>query len=207
MFGRTLYAILYPVTISYPIMSKKILISPEDQALFRKEMQDVTPLTTKKPKLTTANRPPLPIVKRQRDLFEDLAPKVKLWEDLSDYYANPVQAESMLSYQRSGIGRAQIQALNTGNIIYQAKLDLHGLKPDAAKEQLNQFLIRQIQQQHRWVLVIHGKGGRFGETPVLKNLVNHWLQQIPTVLAFHSAQPKHGGTGSVYVLLKNIDNY
>ena len=207
MFGRTLYAILYPVTISYPIMSKIILISPEDQALFRKEMGDVTPLTTKKPKLTSTNRHHPPIIKRPRDLFEDLAPKVKRWDDLSDYYANPVQAESMLSYHRPGIGRAQIQALNSGKIIYQAKLDLHGLKSDTAKEQLSQFLVRQIQQQHRWVLVIHGKGGRFGETPVLKNLVNHWLQQIPTVLAFHSAQPKHGGTGAVYVLLKNIDNY
>lgn len=207
MLGRTLYAILFLVTISYPIMSKKIPISPEDQALFRKEMEDVTPLTAKKPKLAAATRPLPPMLKRPRDLFEDLAPKVNLWEDLSDYYANPVQAESMLSYHRSGIGRAQIQALHTGNLRYQAKLDLHGLKPDAAKEQLSQFLIRQIQQQHRWILVIHGKGGRFGETPVLKNLVNHWLRQIPTVLAFHSAQSKHGGTGAMYVLLKNIDNY
>ncbi|EXJ09223.1 Smr domain protein [Nitrincola nitratireducens] len=37
---------------------------------------------------------------------------------------------------------------------------------------------------------------------MIKSCVNDWLQQIPQVLAFTSAQPKDGGTGAVYVLLK-----
>ena len=37
---------------------------------------------------------------------------------------------------------------------------------------------------------------------MFKGCVNTWLQQLDAVQAFHSAQPRHGGTGSVYVLLR-----
>jgi hypothetical protein len=36
----------------------------------------------------------------------------------------------------------------------------------------------------------------------LKGYVQHWLQELEEVQAFHSAQPVHGGTGAVYVLLR-----
>ncbi|HCJ39858.1 MAG TPA: DNA endonuclease SmrA, partial [Halieaceae bacterium] len=60
----------------------------------------------------------------------------------------------------------------------------------------------------RTLLITHGKG--FGNkeksgSGVLKGYVNRWLQDIDDVQAFHSAQPQHGGTGSVYVLLRKSD--
>ncbi|MGV3740382.1 MAG: Smr/MutS family protein [Gammaproteobacteria bacterium] len=182
-------------------MTKKSSLSPEDLALFHSEMQHVTPLKSKKPKIPNERlmTPPLPTRSKQPEPLQE--ENYTGW-DLSDYYANPVQSESLLIYHQPGIGKQQLHALKTGNLTYQAKLDLHGLKPDAAKERLCQFLRQKIQQQQRWVLIIHGKGGRFGEAPILKNLVNLWLRQIPIVLAFHSAHPKHGGPGAIYVLLK-----
>jgi DNA-nicking Smr family endonuclease len=64
----------------------------------------------------------------------------------------------------------------------------------------------------RTVLLIHGKGenspGRGLEqerASVIKGYVNHWLRQLPSVQAFHSARPQHGGTGAVYVLLRKGD--
>jgi DNA-nicking Smr family endonuclease len=36
----------------------------------------------------------------------------------------------------------------------------------------------------------------------LKSHIAVWLPQINAVLAFHSAQRHHGGTGAVYILLK-----
>jgi len=39
---------------------------------------------------------------------------------------------------------------------------------------------------------------------VIKNKVNSWLRQHQDVLAFHSAMPKDGGNGAVYVLLKKL---
>lgn len=195
-------------------MNKKTTLSPEDQALFQKEMRGVKPLD---PVHTSRhNEPTLPPAyvprlagrsaggHRQGEQATGLCKGTRtLLYDLSDYYANPIQAESHLSYQQFGVGKKQMDGLRKGELVYQGKLDLHGLHPDAAKERLIQFLNNHIALQHRWVLIIHGKGGRFGEAPVLKNLVNHWLPQIPSVLAFRSAQPKHGGTGAVYVLLKS----
>jgi DNA-nicking Smr family endonuclease len=52
------------------------------------------------------------------------------------------------------------------------------------------------------VLIIHGKGGYDGGPSLLKSQVNHWLKQMPEVLAYHSAVRQHGGLGAVYVLLK-----
>ena len=51
---------------------------------------------------------------------------------------------------------------------------------------------------------MHGKGLRSGPAgPVLKNSVQHWLSQWDEVLAFVSAQPRDGGSGALYVLLKH----
>ena len=185
-------------------MTQKPPISPEDYALFQKEMQSVTPLKAKKPKVSPDRTPPTVMPKKRPHPIDLPFPHNSrgLCDDLSDYYAHPVQSETLLHYHQPGVSRLQVHALKTGTLSYQAKLDLHGLKPDAAKERLGQFLSQQMQQQHRWVLIIHGKGGRFGEAPVLKNLVNRWLPQIPQVLGFHSAQAKHGGAGAMYVLLK-----
>ena len=61
----------------------------------------------------------------------------------------------------------------------------------------------------RTLLITHGKG--FGNkeksgSGVLKGYVNRWLRDIEDVQAFHSAQPQHGGTGSVYVLLRKSED-
>jgi hypothetical protein len=77
-----------------------------------------------------------------------------------------------------------------------------------------QHLIEQAQAEgDRCLLIIHGKAGagytdesgdiRGAGQALLKSHVNHWLQQVDDVLAFASALPKDGGTGAVYVLLKN----
>lgn len=181
-------------------MTKKPSLSSEDSDYFQHAMRDVTPLKTPKPKLNLKPAPPPAGPVRRKAVYS--APKSTTLWDLADYYAEPVQAESLLYYQQPGVSKAQTQALKTGNLTYQAKLDLHGLKPDSAKDRLIHFLQGAVENQQRWVLIIHGKGGQFGEAPVLKNLVNRWLMQIPIVLAFHSAHPKHGGTGAVYVLLQ-----
>lgn len=121
---------------------------------------------------------------------------------LSSYYTDEVLAHTTLSYVSHGIPAKRFRELKTGTIPWQAKLDLHGLTTEDARETLLAFILRQYEAGHRSILIIHGKGGVHGEAPVLKNLVNHWLKQIPTVLAFHSAKPKDGGTGALYVLLK-----
>jgi DNA-nicking Smr family endonuclease len=55
----------------------------------------------------------------------------------------------------------------------------------------------------RTVIILHGKGDRNPDkVATIKSHLAVWLPQIEEVLAFHSAQKQHGGTGAVYVMLK-----
>ena len=53
------------------------------------------------------------------------------------------------------------------------------------------------------VLIRHGVGIKNKTKPgILKSFVNKWLPELPAVLAYHTAQRHHGGSGATYVLLK-----
>lgn len=73
-----------------------------------------------------------------------------------------------------------------------------------AQEQLNDFVLQARARGIHCIRIIHGKGyGSSNKGPVIKPLVNRWLQRRAEVLAFCSARPVDGGTGAVYVLLKS----
>jgi DNA-nicking Smr family endonuclease len=56
------------------------------------------------------------------------------------------------------------------------------------------------------VVIRHGIGIKNKTKPgILKNYVNKWLQELPAVLAFHSALKYQGGSGVTYVMLKKSD--
>ncbi len=124
---------------------------------------------------------------------------------LSDFIQETVLSETVLSYADVSVRGPRFQALKSGSIRWEARLDLHGLTIEKARQELIQFLHHQSTNNHRCVLIIHGKGGHQGAPPVIKNQINRWLPQFPNVLAFHSAQAKDGGTGALYVLLKRND--
>ena len=168
--------------------------SDEDKHLFRKMMRSVTPLNEKpnnksrsEAKFKPKQNQPLP-----------LPPELTY---LSDQYYEQVHSDTVLTYCCSTFSANRFRELKNGAIFWENRLDLHGLRIDEARDTLCHFIYQQIQYKHRCALIIHGKGGRHRE-PLLKNLVNHWLKQIPQVLAFHSAINKHGGTGALYVFLK-----
>ena len=55
------------------------------------------------------------------------------------------------------------------------------------------------------MLVITGKGVWRSDSGILKEMVPRWLNEVPNrarVLAIANAQPRHGGSGALYVLLK-----
>lgn len=178
-------------------MSKDNL-SDEDRALFRQVMKSVKPLKGTG-KIDVQPSQPSPIIKKPLQSYP-VARASELY--LSNYYTNEVQSGTTLSYARQGFPVKRLRDLKQGQIAWEAKLDLHGLKPEAAQESLVTFILQASANNYRSLLIIHGKGSLRGEAPVLKNLVNHWLPQIEQVSAFHSALPKDGGSGALYVLLK-----
>lgn len=173
-------------------------MSDEDKALFLDHMRSVTPLNKKiKRENTPAPKPPIP--PKRKDLPQTINKKEYY---LSDVIKDTVLSEMTLSYAQQGLSYQRFKELKTGQIRWEARLDLHGLKSDNAREVLCDFIRNQAANNKRCLLIIHGKGGHQGSPPVIKNLLNRWLPQMDEVLAFHSALPKDGGTGAVYVLLK-----
>ena len=105
-----------------------------------------------------------------------------------------------------GVGKRTALRLKRGQLAIEGRIDLHGMTQDKAHRALEGFLTASQAAGKRCVLVITGKGLRpTGETGVLRNLVPRWMNAPAIrgrVLGFSTAQPRDGGTGALYVLLK-----
>lgn len=110
------------------------------------------------------------------------------------------------------IERRLKQRLSRGRSDVDAKVDLHGLRQDEAHSVLRGFLLRASHNHARIVLVVTGKGTRSGaddgwrERGVLRRSVPHWLAEPELrhiVLGFEEASASHGGSGALYVRLRN----
>lgn len=128
-----------------------------------------------------------------------------LLNSLVDEGVEPLDAWYVLAFKRPGIQHGVYKKLRQGRYEIDARLDLHRLSVKQARMDVHSFIQDAMQYGLRTVLILHGKGQRKTEqekTAVLKGYVQHWLQELEEVQAFHSAQAVHGGTGAVYVLLR-----
>lgn len=166
----------------------------DDDDLFRQAMRGVAPL---KPDNRIRRKPaPKKPPSRRDDHGEP---------DLSGFTDNTFEqtCPERLYFERpGGAQKSVLKKLRAGELPIDSTLDLHGLTVDQAREQLIDFIEECRQFDYRHVIIIHGKGFRSQSKPVIKPMVNRWLRQSDQVLAFCSAQPKDGGTGAVYVLLR-----
>jgi DNA-nicking Smr family endonuclease len=169
----------------------------DELQLFRDAVKDITPLRHDKV-----------IHQTSKPRHQTSAIETQETDQIIDILSDEAEMESIqpldrLSYSHSGIQKRVLKKLRRGQYITIDTLDLHGLTLKQAKKYLLHFLATAFQVESSCVSIIHGKGHRSGnKEPVLKQHTNHWLKQHPRVLAFHSAQPKDGGTGAVYVLLR-----
>lgn len=108
----------------------------------------------------------------------------------------------MLSFTRPGVQHGVFKNLRLGKYDIHSTLDLHGKTVEQSRQAVWGFIKDCYQQGVRCGLITHGKGQGREEPAKLKSCVNHWLPQIDTVLAFHTAQKQHGGLGATYILLK-----
>jgi DNA-nicking Smr family endonuclease len=106
-------------------------------------------------------------------------------------------------FVRPGLQQKHVRRLRRGQMPIAAEADLHGMRIHEARVLLEGFLRDCRNEGLRCVRVIHGKGlGSRGGQAVLKWEVDGWLRRHEGVMAFCTAQPRDGGTGAVYVLLK-----
>lgn len=177
------------------------MIDDDERALFRQAMRDVRPLRGPAPSASTRPRPrPRAWARFTRDerravLQESLATNVSR-------FAPVVEAGEELLFRRPHVSPPLFRQLRAGSFRVEAECDLHGLTQQQAGPQLSAFIAEALIDGCRVVRIVHGKGlgsGRRG--PVLKALVNAYLQRVDAVLAFASGREVDGGVGATLVLL------
>tara|TARA_B110000211_G_scaffold172565_1_gene194818 strand:- start:531 stop:1112 length:582 start_codon:yes stop_codon:yes gene_type:complete len=113
---------------------------------------------------------------------------------------------AILSFKKDGVQSAVFKNLRLAKYQVDATLDLHGQLLKNARNTLFSFIADCHQRNIRVVLIRHGIGIKNKAKPgILKSYVNKWLQDLPQVLAFHTALRHHGGSGATYVLLKKSE--
>jgi DNA-nicking Smr family endonuclease len=74
---------------------------------------------------------------------------------------------------------------------------------ETAKQVLVDFIEQALNRGAGCVRIIHGKGLRSRNLPLLKIMTKHTLRKHPRVVAFASCRPVDGGTGATNVLLSS----
>jgi DNA-nicking Smr family endonuclease len=119
--------------------------------------------------------------------------------DLSD-------SDEFVEGRVAGLDAKIVAKLKRGEYAVQGHVDLHGLKRDEARREVDRFIRASRLAGKRCVLVVHGRGLHSkDQLPVLKEAVRGWLSAnrfARDVLAFATARPADGGAGALYVLLR-----
>jgi len=168
----------------------------DEAALFDAAMRDVKKLGGKKPgpsarPVTNAGvrKPP---AARER-------PKAKAPAK------QPHALPSLTAGASADVDSRTMDRLRRGQLRPEARLDLHGLTQDRAHQALERFIARAQSSGVRSIIIITGKGRISKGGGVLRNQVPQWLNAPgirPYILGFSPAQPRDGGDGALYVLLR-----
>ena len=178
---------------------QRVVAERREQSLFAATVGAVVPLKKAATPALARARPPALARQRERDEAAALA------ESISDAFdvESLLETDDALSFRRRGIGIDVVRKLRRGVWVLQDEIDLHGLRSDAARERVADFVRDSARAGLRCIRVVHGKGlGSPGREPVLKAKVKSWLVQRSEVLAFAHARPADGGHGALIVLLK-----
>ena len=178
-----------------PKMTKRL--DESESLLFRDSVADAEPLDTDLAEPFKRRPPPYPL--EQPAHLRERGHRVALSEA-------EVECHEYLEFSRPGVQKRLLSDLQRGYLDIELELDLHGLTVSYAEQVLDEFLHDCARLRVRCARIIHGKGYRSGGgQPVLKCKVNYWLRLYEEVLAFCSATRHDGGTGALYVLLRNPD--
>ena len=180
------------------------MTSKNDRLSFLEEMKDVRRI--RKPnraEITTPRELTPGHLERQRAAVEK---SFKDSNPLTSEMVDPLTAHDILCWQRPGIQHGVFRKLKLGQYDIEARLDLHRMTVEQARREVFQFIADCARYGLRSVIILHGKGERNPDgIAQLKSYLAKWLPELPNVLAFHSAEKRHGGTGAVYVMVRKSD--
>jgi len=138
------------------------------------------------------------------DAFWPPLPDFRIGEKVTAAAVQVRRALPGLEHGKSpGVDKRTAQRFKRGRMDIDGTIDLHGMTQEAAHIALNRFVETGAATGKRCLLVVTGKGTR-GEG-VLRRAVPRWLNDERLrglILSYSHAQPQHGGSGALYVLLK-----
>ncbi len=145
-------------------------------------------------------RPTIDPIPRQRLLDDERVMAELLMEN--DESAS-FESGDELKFLRGGFSSRLLKRLRRGDFAIQDELDLHGMVTNEAKRASHAFINQCAREQVSAVRIVHGKGrNSAGRKPVLKNRLIGWLSKNQHVIAVVSTPANDGGTGAVYVLIR-----
>lgn len=181
-------------------------MSGTDEDLFQQEMAGVEPLKRQaRVALRTGGARDSSADTRRQAAVEEPGVDKNI---LTDSELEPLDPWYVLEFKRPGIQNGVFRKLKQGRYEAEARLDLHRMTVQRARAEVFGFIEESFEHGLRSIMVVHGKGETSAQTQAsgrLKAYVDHWLRELDQVQAFHSAQPRHGGTGAVYVLLRKSE--
>jgi DNA-nicking Smr family endonuclease len=192
------------VKVKTPVAEKsaKAVSDPDDEELFRREMKGVREIREFR-KIHVARRQHIPMPQKLDSEKEAL----KILEDISQG-RRPIKladTQEYVEWVNKEYSSAPIAIiLHEGHFAIQDFLDLHGFTVDEAKAHVDDFLRRSLLNGLRCIKIIHGRGLKSPQGPVLKESLVGWLagRYRKNIIAFATARRCDGGLGALYLLLK-----
>jgi len=173
-------------------MKKKMPEDNDDQALWKAVTETVKPLNSKMPAKKAE------YVSLRKKLTVDVRPS-RHSPDFDYALCDPLHEGDL-----HAMDKKTGQRFKSGAMPIDARLDMHGYTLEKGFEVLKNFIHDQSRRNARCLLIITGKGGMLGRG-VLKAEMPVWMNSgeiRSLILSYTTAQPKDGGDGAFYVLLK-----
>ena len=174
--------------------SRRRVVRNDEARLFEAAMRGVEPLSGRGGVAPTESDAPPP-AETKRPAAPPPAPpppRMERMPELRPGIATDLDARTM-------------ERLRRGRLRPEARLDLHGMTQDEAHRAVAGFIAASRSAGRRCVILITGRGRAKLGGGILREQPPRWLNLQPTrgdILGFAEAQPKDGGAGALYVLLK-----
>jgi DNA-nicking Smr family endonuclease len=184
-------------------------LSPDEAALWRRVAETVTPLHPPKPK-----PPPTPVAAPPiaAPVPAPMVRKIKGRVPPPRVAPTPAAAAPQRPLAADGLDATWDRKLARGSIQPDVTIDLHGMNLTMAHARLNGGIAQALAMGSRVVLLIAGKPRPPSESELrgetrgaIRAKLLDWLAAGPhasRIAAVRPAQPRHGGSGAVYIVLR-----
>ncbi len=192
------------VNIPVPESEPAKTVCPDDEELFLIEMKSVREIKEFR-QIPVRRKGDVPPLKKGLDSEKEV---LKTLEDISRG-KRPIRLEDTQEYvewtnSADGYTAVVARPLHEGRFAVQDFLDLHGFTAEEADVRVEAFLRSSLVKGLRCIKIIHGRGLKSPQGPVLKEALVKSLsgRYRKNVIAFSTARQCDGGLGALYILLK-----